>query len=267
MPEIRIQRWSTEAFPVDRARYKERFGSRFRRVGDYTEATLLAAATILDPGVPEDVGVFLGTGLANLAAMVPMIAGIHHPTHPRCSPMAFASSVANAPAFHLAQAFELHGHNVTVSQEELSFEAALLEGVLAIQDGTCTWALVGAVDVPYPDEAAQRVRIGAEQIPGELASGVGFVLLGPTGPWRLDDVRVGRFEPLDGVEPGTTVLRGWTCQELPVPAGLVAAPAAQRLYGAASAVSVAEALDRDHRTFTHLQFHRDGIWGRIGVSR
>lgn len=267
MLEVRIQRWSTEGFPVDRERYKQRFGNRFRRVGNYTEGTLLGAATVLDPGVPADVGVFLGTGLANLAAIVPMIGSIHHPTHPRCSPMAFASSVANAAAFYLAQAFELHGHNVTVSQEELSFEAALLEGLLALRDGTCTWALVGAVDVPYPDEAAQRVRIGAEGIPGELASGVGFVLLGPEGPWRLDEVRVGRFDPLEGLTDGTTILRGWTCQQLPVPGHLQEAPVAQRLFGAASAVGMARALDEDHRAFAHLQFHRDGTWARIGVSR
>lgn len=264
MREVRIQRWSTVSFPLDLDRYKERFGNRFRRVGPYTQGVLLGAAAVLDDGCPEDLGVFLGSGLANLAALMPVIRSIHHPTRPRCSPIAFASSVANVAAFHLAQAFELHGHNVTLSQEELSFEAALLEAVLALKEGVCTWALVGGVDVPYADAEAQRVRIGATDVEGELGSGVAFLLLGPDGPYRLDAVEVGRFDPLGGLEPGTAVLRGWGCQQLDAPGE----PPEARLHGIASGLRIAGALQEGRlRRFRHVQFHRDGLWGRIEVSR
>lgn len=264
MREVRIARYAEVTFPVDREAVRERFGARFRRAGDYTEAALLGAAAVLPADPPAGLGVFLGSGLANLAAIVPMIGSIHHPTAPRCSPLAFASSVANAAAFALAQAFDLGGHNVTVSQEELSFEAALLEAWLCLQDGTCTWALVGALDVAYPDADAQRVRIGAVGVPGELGSGAGFVLLGPEGPWRLDAVRVGAFDPLADLVPGTTIVRGWTCQDLDARG---APPAGRDLFGAASAVGVVRALQGEGNRFVHVQRHRDGAWGRVEASR
>lgn len=264
MREIRIQRWSSLGFPLDLEAYKARFGNRFRRVGPYTQAVLLGAAPVLDPGCPEDLGVFLGSGLANLAALVPVIGTIHHPTRPRCSPIAFASSVANVAAFHLAQAFELHGHNVTLSQEEISFEAALLEAVLALRSGVCTWALVGGVDVPYPDAEAQRVRIGATDVEGELDAGVAFLLLGPEGSWKLEAVEVGRFDPLADLGSDVAVLRGWGCQQLDAPGE----PAEKRLHPVASGRRIVETLEEGRlERFRHLQFHRDGLWARVEVGR
>lgn len=264
MPEIRIARWSTVGFPLDLERYKERFGNRFRRVGPYTQGVLLGAAAVLDQGCPDDMGVFLGSGLANLAALVPVISTIHDTKRPRCSPIAFASSVANVAAFHLAQAFDLHGHNVTLSQEELSFEAALLEAVLALNEGVCTWALVGGVDVPYPDAEAQRVRIGATDVEGELGSGVAFLLLGPEGPYVLESVEVGRLDPLGDLPPGAAVLRGWGCQQLDAPGE----PYETRLHGIATGLRLAGTLEEGRLDrFRHLQFHRDGLWGRVDVAR
>ena len=44
MREVRIARQAEVRFPVDRDAVRERFGARFRRAGDYTEAALLGAA-------------------------------------------------------------------------------------------------------------------------------------------------------------------------------------------------------------------------------
>lgn len=268
MPDICVQRWHQLDLPFDRDRYRERFGNRFRRVGEYIESSLLAASGILDEGdMPDDMGVFLCSGLANLAAIVPVMGTIFHPTHPRCSPLAFASSVPNAAAFYLAQAFEIHGHNVTLSQEEIAFEAALLEAMLALQSGVCTHALVGGVDLPYDDVEAHRIRLGAQGRDIPLGSGAVFWLLGPEGPWRISEVQIGRFEPMQGIEPGATVLRGWTLADLEVPTEHRVGPTDAAAHGIASALALTRQLDGgDTDRLVHVQRHRDGTVARVELQ-
>ncbi|MEZ4318430.1 MAG: beta-ketoacyl synthase N-terminal-like domain-containing protein [Myxococcota bacterium] len=266
MREVGILGASTVGVPVDAEAYRERFANRFRRVGTYVEAAQLGAAGVLDahPGLPRDLAVFIGTGLANLDTIVPLIEAIFHPRAPRCSPLAFARSVGNAAAFYVAQAFELEGPNVTVSQEEISFEAALLDAWLAVRSGEVEHALVGGLDVLVDGDGAQRVRMGAEGVPGTVAAGAAFLLLGAGGPWVLDEVRIGAFDPLDGVHPEATVLRGWRAGGLEVDGP----PVEHRLFGTASGVRFCEALnDERFARITHVQRHREGPWARISARR
>jgi hypothetical protein len=261
--------------PVDRDAWKERFGKQFRRADAYVQAAQLGAALTFEqaelPASPEALGddlmVVFGTGLANLAAIVPLIEAIHHPTAPRCSPLAFARSVANAGAFFVAQAFGLSGPNTTVSQEELSFEAAMQEAWLALRLGEVQYALVAGVDVRYADDAAQRVRIGADDIDGEIAGGAAFVLLGPGGTVRLADVHIGALgsiEALRSEAPATTeFVRGWRAGGLDLPGRIE-----HRLSPTASGLAFVEALGRARERgsgarVVHLQQHRDGGWGRL----
>ncbi len=283
MADVGILSAVTLPVPVDRDAWKQRFGKKFRRVGAYVQTAQLGAALALDSasdalGAPPaelgaDLMVVFGTGLANLATIVPLIEAIHHPTSPRCSPLSFARSVANAGAFYVAQAFELTGPNTTVSQEELSFEAAMQEAWLALSLGEARFALVAGLDVRYADDAAQRIRIGAESIPGEIAAGAAFVVLGAGGPVRLVEARTGHFDPLDGVgpfaseaseTPGSTELyRGWRAAHLSAPGRVET-----RLTPTATGLAFVEGIDRARNRgsgsrVVHVQQHRDGSWGRL----
>ena len=79
---------------------------------------------------PEDIkdkkiGIFLATGLGNNHEILPFIKQVFKHDGGFPSPNQFANSVSNAAAFFLARICEIKGVVLTISQEELSFEASL----------------------------------------------------------------------------------------------------------------------------------------------
>ncbi len=267
---IGIRAWAR----VDPAEVDERhldvFGRGFRRIGSYVKLGQVGAQACLAAAAPPPgarVGVFLGTGLGNTEISVPLAEGILHAVRPWCSPMAFAGSVGNAASFYVARSLGVDGPNATVSQEELSFEAALLEAVLALRegggnDGGIDYALVGGVDVrEVGREGEHRARLDAEGLDGTPAAGSGWLLLGRgDAPVRLDEVWMGRVGAgpegidrlLDGVPAGSVVLPGWRLANTLDPSatdrgrpdrGLTVAPAERRLLAVAAAVRLVEVLD------------------------
>ena len=126
-----IHSWARATDADVEERHLAVFGRGFRRIGSYVKLAQVGAQACLAaaaPGVvPEHtrVCVFMGSGLGNTEIAVPLAEGILHAEKPWCSPMAFAGSVGNAAAFYVARSIAHEGMNVTVSQEELSFEAAL----------------------------------------------------------------------------------------------------------------------------------------------
>lgn len=211
-PEVGVWAWARVGDDVD-ARHKARFGHAFRRIGRYVKLAQVGAVECLaaagGPGAldPRRVGVYLGSGLGNVVDIIPLAEGILDPARRWSSPIAFAGCVGNAAAFYVARALELDGPNVTVSQEELSFEGALLEAVLALGAGRVDRALVGGVDVLSGEPEAHRPRVGAVGVDGEVSEGAGWILLGPAegAPARITEVWVGTGDPVvDG-----DVARGW----------------------------------------------------------
>jgi hypothetical protein len=203
-----VRAWGSAGEDVD-ARHAERFGRTFRRISRYVKLAQVGAVGCLD-GVDRAglgrVGVFLGTGLGNTADIVPLAEGVLHPDKPWASPMAFAGCVGNAAAFHVARTLDLQGPNVTVSQEEVSFEAALAEALLALDAGL-DHALVGGVDVRTGGDEDHRARMNAVGVPGAVTEGAGWVLLARAGVGpRVLDAWVRRAPPSDG---GARVLPGW----------------------------------------------------------
>ena len=244
------------------AAHKERFGRAFRRIGRYVKLAQLGAAECvqdLDPALRRDMGVYLGTGIGNAVDIVPLAHGILDPVRPRTSPMAFAGCVGNAAAFFVARALDVLGPNVTVSQEELSFEGALLEAVLALRSGRVRHALVGGVTVKSGDELTQRQRIDAVELSGEVGEGSAFVLLGlgDTGP-RLDEVWLGRAAALEQDLQGATVLPGWRIPH---------EGASQRLVPIDTGLRLVELLHSGASgDFVHLQRTRAGLAARVRLS-
>ena len=232
--------------------HKAMFGRAFRRIGRYVKLAQVAAARTLEPIEAKkrnDVGVFLGTGLGNTAGIVPLAQGILDPDRPRVSPIAFAGCVGNAASFFVARALDVKGPNVTVSQEELSFEGALLDAWLALGAGRLEWALVGGVDVRSGDDAVQRSRIHAGDADGQIVDGAAFVLLGPAVPGRPTLSRVALARGLD--QDGA---RGWRYPD-----------GDRRLSPTTSALRVVELLDAGG-PFAHVQRAESGLVGRIEVT-
>lgn len=265
MPEWGLLAWAGAEHDID-ARHAARFGRTFRRISRYVKLAQLGSAACLD-GVdrarldPTRTGVFLGSGLGNTADIVPLAHGILDPDRPWASPMAFAGCVGNAAAFHVARTLGFEGPNVTVSQEELSFEGALLEAVLALEAGEVDHALVGGVDVRTGSDDEQRARMGAADVPGRVSEGTGWVLLGPAaaGP-RGTEVWIGPGDrAMDGVNPAEAA-PGWRVSE---PCGR---PREERLVPVATAMRLVEDLAAGHPAPVYVQ-RTTRLGARVRITR
>ncbi|HJN77155.1 MAG TPA: beta-ketoacyl synthase N-terminal-like domain-containing protein [Myxococcota bacterium] len=251
MPSVGIHGWAS----VTTAKgHKERFGHTFRRIGPFVKIAQLGATDAVE-STPEGLGVFLGTGLGNTADIVPLMTSVLDPHRPRCSPMAFAGCVGNSAAFFVAAVLGSTGPSVTVSQEELSFEAALLEAVIAMDEGL-QWALVGGVDVMSGSPVDQRHRVNAVGVEGELGEGAAFILLGPRegATATVDRVELGTF-PLDPAD--RTPLYGWRMDH---------PQRERRLVPVAAGLRIVEALDHPGR-YVHLNRSAGGLSARVCFTR
>jgi len=280
-PSVSILAWAKTSDDVE-ARHLATFGKGFRRIGNYVKLAQVGAQSCLAAADPlalkgANIGVFMGTGLGNTEAAVPLGEGILHAERPWCSPMAFAGSVGNAAAFYVARSCSLDGANVTVSQEELSFEAALLEAVLALQDGLVDLALVGGIDVLDPAREAEHLaRLDAVGLPGRCAMGSGWLLLGEVArcPGRstlIDEVWVGAADVdalVAGAPSDATVLPGWRLAGL---TGPTVAAAETRLMSTAAALRIVEVLDGTEPVstpaFSHVHRTAQGTAARVTIRR
>ncbi len=186
--------------------------------------------------------------------------------------MSFAGCLGNAASFFVARSTGCVGPNVTLSQEELSFEAALQAATLALRAGDLELALVGGVDVISGSDAEQRRRMNAGDTPGRITQGAAFVLLGrdhDTEAW-LEAVQLdSRTLPavLEGLPARSRVLPGWRLakDELDHSGGV--APVETRLLPVASGLRLVEALDGAHDAVVHLQRNSAGVIGCIQARR
>ncbi len=272
-----ILAWAQVQGDVD-AGHRALYGRRFRRIGRFVKLAQLAAGRCV-AGLPREslasAGLYIGTGLGNTADIVPLAQGVLHPTRPRCSPMSFAGCLGNAASFFVAQAVGCMGPNVTLSQEELSFEGALLEAAMAIRTGRVDLALVGGVDVISGDDQEQRTRMNAQDHQGTITEGAAFLLLAATGSAtaRLEHVglRTGTLErELASTPRGSTVLPGWRVGPLPPGTHQAAAPREQRLVPVATGLRLVETLEAgptgEAAIVTHLQRNSADSWGRVQIG-
>lgn len=257
---VGILGWSRQdAEGLDDA-HKELFGRAFRRIGRYVKLAQVGAVRCLkraDVQVdPRRTGIFFASGLGNTEDVVPLAESILDPDRPWSSPMAFAGCVGNAAAFYVARTLGLEGPNVTVSQEELSFEGALLDAILALQAGEVEHALVGGVDLRTGDEADHRRRIGAVGVDGEIGDGSAWMLLGRAGAATITSVRIGRdLGPL----PAAQLLGGWRTEQPGRDRRLIPIATGMRL------VDILEGAEGG--TFVHVQRSASGREARVELRR
>ncbi len=178
-------------------------GRRLRKVGRFIKLSLCGALSALrDPLLPsgsrERVGVFLATGLGNLLDLISFSEAALGGGQSFPSPTQFANSLGNSAAFYVAQALEISGPVLAVSQDELSFEAAVINAWALLEANEIDLALVGGVDIDCPAAEDQRTRMGFEP-EGDVTPGEGSAWLvlerasaGSTA--IIEDVRLGNRE-------------------------------------------------------------------------
>ncbi len=152
----------------------------FRRIGHFSELSVTgsqkALLRITHP-VSPDTGIYFSTGLGEVKKTVSMFEQVLGHEGGLVSPYSFVNSVSSTTSFYVAKAACIESRNITVSQEELSFEIALILAQTDIDDGTVECALVGGADeCSYPrSEHMHRIKLEDRQIMGE---GSGWLYLG-----------------------------------------------------------------------------------------
>ena len=128
------------------ARFSKAVLRRTSRLGQLAlpvvEAALLQAESTAGP----ELGLVVGTGLADLDETIGFLQGVHERGERFASPQMFQRSVHSAVAGELAILYHLTGYNLTVTQGLASGEAALLAAALAVASGRCERCLCVAVD-------------------------------------------------------------------------------------------------------------------------
>jgi act minimal PKS ketosynthase (KS/KS alpha) len=123
---------------------------RMNRVGLFATAAALDA--LADAGLgkadldPERTGIVVGTGLGCSASVGELYREVLRLGPADANPAIFPTGVPNAIASQVALVLALGGPNVTVSQREVSGEAALALGAEWIRDARADRVLVGGVD-------------------------------------------------------------------------------------------------------------------------
>jgi len=182
---------------------------QFRKIGRFIKLALTGAAVAMKhAGVPKlpprRTGVFLGTGLGNLADLVPFVKSLYD-GESIPSPIQFANSVGNSGAFYIAQAYALEGPVLAICQDEVSFEAAVLNASLLLRSGEIDYALVGGVDVFVAPASEQLARLGYDAADPSIAlgEGAGFWLLSREpgqGVAQLLEVSVRQAPPAEALK-------------------------------------------------------------------
>ena len=147
-----------------------------RLEGEFNDELKNAPEKELDNALDANSRIYLATGLGDVAHTDALYFGVMPPRSEMPPPARFATSGNNMAAFFVAQRAGLTARNLTLSDAELSFEAALELALSDMAASASRSALVGGVDeTTLPREFyTRRFHVAAEQMIGE---GSGWLLL------------------------------------------------------------------------------------------
>lgn len=149
---------------------------RIRRIDRYIELCVAGGLNCVgDRKLPDHTGVYLATryGAVTTSAKV-MEAIVAEGDMPR--PLHFVNTLGNSACFYLTRLLGTTGNTLVISQEELSFEAALFHAWLDLHQGNVKAALVGGIDEVALPLQQQADRLGVKAS-GFFTEGTHWLLL------------------------------------------------------------------------------------------
>jgi len=126
---------------------------------------------------PENTAVYVGTGLAEVRKTHAVFSQVMPPGPGMASPFDFINAANNMAAFYVAKLGNFRARNLTVTQEEFSFERTLQLALTDLRAGCYHQALVGGMDENSQPRGnhLRRFPLRDDQIMGE---GSGWLYLG-----------------------------------------------------------------------------------------
>ena len=165
------------ALPDLKPEIQRHHSERIRRIDRYIQLCLAGGLNcVAGRHLPADTGVYLATRAGAITTSAAAMSYIERDGElPK--PLHFVNTLGNSAGFYLTQLLGVDGTTLVVSDEQLSFEAALGHACLDLQAGAISTALVGGFDeVPLPP-GAQLERLGAAPDTPALHEGSHWLLL------------------------------------------------------------------------------------------
>lgn len=158
---------------------KEIVGVPLRQASHLVEMAAIGSQLCLKRlavAAPENTAVYVGTGLAEVRKNEAVFRQVMPPGPGMASPFDFINAANNMAAFYAAKLGNFRARNLTVSQEDFSFEWALQLAASDLRTGDYRQALVGGVDENSLPRAnhLRRIALRDDQPMGE---GSGWLLL------------------------------------------------------------------------------------------
>jgi hypothetical protein len=192
------------------ARLIKMTGKRFRKLGRFIQLAMCGAVEAVKkarvPFPPDKTGIFLASGLGNLSDLLPFSHSIFGDPGFHPSAIQFANSVGNAGAFHIAEALGVTAPVLALCQDEVCFEAALLQVVTLLDSGDIDVGVVGSVDMVMPPvgDHLARMGYGREEAAArglKLSEGSAWFVLGRPGPEDIATLEALSLESTPDVKP------------------------------------------------------------------
>ena len=265
-------------------RVKEIVGVSLRQASHLVELAAIGSQLCvqrLPTPAPEDTAVYLGTGLAEVRKNEAVFKQVMPPGPGMASPFDFINAANNMAAFYTAKLGNFRARNLTVTQEEFSFEWALKLAYQDLCDGNVDRALAGGVDENSHPRARhlRRMQLRDDQVMGE---GAGFLYLScDTTGARAELLGVERYKPETLIErlhawrrpnEALVLLPGFRLEAREIQALLAALPNAQVLdylawcgcFHTAAAFGLAGLFDQTQPPALYIHINHDA--GGRGMS-
>ncbi|HEY7885682.1 MAG TPA: hypothetical protein VIC08_12135 [Cellvibrionaceae bacterium] len=152
-------------------------GERIRRIDRYIQLCLAGGLNCVQGRtLPADTGVYLasraGAVTTSAAAMsfIQSEGALPKPLH-------FVNTLGNSAGYYLTRLLQVNGNTLVVSDEQLSFEAALAHAAMDLQAGRISTALVGGFDEVALPVTEHLQRLNAATDTAALYEGSHWLLL------------------------------------------------------------------------------------------
>ncbi|MGD8176185.1 beta-ketoacyl synthase N-terminal-like domain-containing protein [Marinimicrobium sp. ARAG 43.8] len=181
-------------------------GQRVRRIDRYIQLCLAGAlGCVEDRTLPVETGVYIATrsgAVSTTATSMRHTEALGLPP----KPMHFVNTLGNSAGYYLTQLLGINGGALVVSQEQLSFEAAVLHAWLDLKLGRISTALVGGFDEVVPPTTQHLERLEVREPCLALYEGSHWLLLEPQSDDGLDLEQPQWFSTLEELHRWLSVL-------------------------------------------------------------
>ncbi len=168
-----------------------------RRMSDVLKMAIACSIDCLEQaGLSQPDGIIVGTSMGCCVHTKNFLDKIRTANQGLLSPTSFIVSTHNTIAGQISLLLGNHGYNMTHTQNSLSFEQGLIDGMLCINDGYSN-VLVGGADEAEVAIYNMRARLNDEKI--HISCGASFFILSNEKdiPVSINLVDVGSFGLID----------------------------------------------------------------------